>query len=303
MADAPVPVNGNPNVATAQAHPNNQQSSTESKRVVLDPKNAGIWGLTTIVLGNIATLAGKIEKVNEQVQKIQEQLHLGSTQYLLYIVLAVISVGYLLVSTPLYKHLKSKLGSQSQTQRILIPVVVVILVGGLYALNVWALPLTVDVTTLKSRKGLWIEKIRGTQQNDGGFSTMLFPGGENPVQPFTTAQGLTAIISATHWDDAKISDPQVIRSAFEYIDSQRSSFDGGWTYFGKTASDVAGRLGQPNHVALYTWGERMVTFGSASIRQHDIVAVFHSPKTATGLGKHPLQDSHLFNNNGSLGAY
>jgi hypothetical protein len=207
-----------------------------------DSKAAGTLGIATIVLGNVATIAGSFEKVNEAVQKIQEQLHLGTTPYLLYVVLGIIFAGYLLASTSLYKHLKQKIGNRVPGQRLVAGIVVFVFLGGLYAVNLWALPHAFDETRLKSRKALWLDKVRQTQNSSGGFSIMVLSGPNNPPQVFTTAQGLTAMISATNWDDLKAGDAQVIRSAFDYIDSERDPVEKWWSYFGdsRPLTEIAG---------------------------------------------------------------
>jgi hypothetical protein len=202
---------------------------------------AGSLGLATIILANVATFTGAIAKVNEQVQKLQEQLHLSATPDLLYILVAVISVGYLLASTSLYKHLKERFGNKMPGKRIAAGVLVFLVMGGLYAVNVSAIPNSAS-TILKSRKDIWSDKIRGTQQDGGGFSIMLPSGPGNPVQVFVTAQGLTAILSAMDWNKLQQDQVKTIRSAFDFIDSQRDPVEGLWGYFGNSTplTEIAG---------------------------------------------------------------
>lgn len=228
-----------PNAVPGDAAPANSLTVTPSAS---DAKTAGTLGIATIVLGNLATIVGSFEKVNEEVQKIQDQLHLGATPYLLYVVLGVIFAGYLLASTSVYKHLKQKIGNRVPGQRLVTAVIVVFLVGGLYVVNLWALPHAFDATRLKSRKALWVDKLRQTQLNSGGFSIMVLSSPGNPPQVFTTAQGLVAMISATNWDDPKAGDANVIRSAFDYIDSQRDPVERWWSYFGdsRPLTEIAG---------------------------------------------------------------
>ncbi len=71
-----------PREPTPKEVPAQNAAGTEPKKPVQDGedvKRNGILGVAVIVLSNIAAFTGSIEKVNEQVQKIQEQLHLGAT--------------------------------------------------------------------------------------------------------------------------------------------------------------------------------------------------------------------------------
>lgn len=202
---------------------------------------AGTLGLATIILGNLATFTGAIAKVNEQFQKLQEQLHLSATPDLLYVLFAVISVGYLLASTSLYKHLKERIGNKIPGKRIAVGVLVFLVMGGLYAANAFLIPNPAS-TILKSRKDVWSDKIRETQQDGGGFAIMLPSGPGNPVQVFVTAQGLTAMLSAMDWNKLQQEQAKTIRSAFEFIDSQRDPLEGLWGYFGNSTplTEIAG---------------------------------------------------------------
>src|SRR5580700_6435001 len=135
--------------------PNPQSENTEGSRITA--KNAGALGVATIILGNIATLIGSIQQVNVQIQKVQEQLHLGSTPYLLYAVLGIVFVGYLLASTSLYTHVRDRYTNGAPTQKLVVPGVI-LLVLALYVLNVWAVAPSVTKTLLKSREAIWVNK-------------------------------------------------------------------------------------------------------------------------------------------------
>jgi len=94
--------------------------------------------------------------VNEQVQKIQEQLHLGATPYLLYVVLGIIFLGYLLTSTSLYKHLKGTIANRFPTGNSSSEADFLSM-GTLYVLNVSAFSRSSDII-LQGRKNVWIDK-------------------------------------------------------------------------------------------------------------------------------------------------
>jgi hypothetical protein len=216
--------------ATLPPESNDPPTSATAVKAGDDSKRTGIIGLAVIVLGNAATLTGSIEKVNEQVQRIQEQLHLGTTPYLLYAVLAAILFGYILTSQSLYAHFGHKLRARFRGQSLAVGGLVLVSMGTLFALNLKAIP-NAPNTILQARKDIWIDKIRDTQMENGGFSIMLWRGPSNPVQVFTTAQGLAAIVSAMDWEKAEQKNTDAIRAAFSYIDSARRNGDGGWGYF------------------------------------------------------------------------
>ena len=234
-----------PGQPTPKDVPPQNAAGTEPKKPPQDGEDAkrnGILGVAVIVLSNIAAFTGSIEKVNEQVQKIQEQLHLGATPYLLYVVLGIIFLGYLLTSTSLYKHLKGTVANRFPTRQFIIGGLIFLSMGTLYVLNVSAFSRSSDII-LQGRKNVWIDKVRGTQGDNGGLSIMLWNGLGNPPQVFTTAQGLTAMMSAMDWDKPQDKDIQAIRAGFNYIDAERSPLpDQCWGYFGASQclTEIAG---------------------------------------------------------------
>jgi hypothetical protein len=173
-------------------------------------------GLLVVVLGNAAALTGSIVKVNEGVQKVQDQLHLGTTPYLLYAVLAAILLGYLLTLTSLYDRLKHVIAPKLWLPKVAIGALAFAGIGTLCVYNLKAF--SPAVTILGSRIQIWIDKLRGAQQEDGGFTVLLYSGPNNPRQVFTTAQALTAILTAENWDSPDKKHMDSIRKGLQYID-------------------------------------------------------------------------------------
>jgi class 3 adenylate cyclase len=85
------------------------------------------------------------------------------------------------------------------------------------------------VTLLQRKAGSWIESIISAQAASGGFKSSP-SGAETTVQTWTTAQCLTAILSAQKNLDGYL--PK-IKSAFEYIQKlRRTAPDEGWNLYG-----------------------------------------------------------------------
>jgi len=232
--DPQAPRTSTPKTEEVQSQPAERQDSAKDEK---SPSRAGALGFAAIILGNIATFTGAIEQVNEQVQKLQEQLHLGETPYLLYVLIAVIFAGYLLASTSVYKHLKEKIGSRLPGKSITVGAFVFLATGALVVANVSAIP-PAGRTILRAHREIWASKIRQTQQDSGGFSVMVPVGLDRHDQAFATAQGLTAVLTAMNWDKVDQDESRIIRSAFDYIDSQREPIEEGWCYFGQSCSPL-----------------------------------------------------------------
>jgi hypothetical protein len=225
--------------STAQAAPAKQVKPSDGENNV---KRAGTLGLVTILLGNVAAFTGAVGKLDEAMHKLQEQLNLAVPPYLLYaVILAIIFVGYLLAFTSVYKRLKDRIGNKMPGKGITVSGLLLIVMGGLIAVNVWAIP-NPDSAVFKTREADWSNKIRQTQQSSGGFTIMVPSGPGNPVQVFATAQGLTAILTAMDWNNVQEEQVKTIRSAFAFIDSQREPAEHLWGYFPNTTAvtEIAG---------------------------------------------------------------
>jgi len=196
----------------------------------IDAKSLGVWGISTVVAGNLATLLGSFSTINEQVQKIQKQLNLGAAPYLLYLILAVIAGGYLLSFTSLYVWIKHK--TAAFRPRRSVAVALVIFAGGITvaALNIGLYKDRVE-PVLKGRIPLWSDKITNARNGNGGFSIMIDPGPSNPSQVLTSAQAITAVESAMDWSNPKQNELNAIRESLQYIDAKRSPAEGCWGYF------------------------------------------------------------------------
>src|SRR5208337_2566173 len=212
-------------------HEHSEARNRSAGPAKVDAKSLGLWGVGTVVLGNLATLLGTVGTINEQVQKVQKQLNLGAAPYLLYLVLAIIAGGYLLSFTSLYVWIRHK--TASIRPRRAVAVALVVFAGGITAaaVNVWVLPTDKMRPVLLGRISMWREKTVSARHSNGGFTVMVEPGPSNPPQVLTSAQAITALQASVNWANPSENELDAIRGRLKYIDSRRSPTEGCWSYF------------------------------------------------------------------------
>ncbi|HUS11109.1 MAG TPA: hypothetical protein VMZ30_11645 [Pyrinomonadaceae bacterium] len=160
-----------------------------------------------------------------------------------YFVIAILLVGYALV---LYLLCKKYIAPMPAKRRKVFGSVVLIAIGGLFALNVYALPLRPGANVLIPTKE-WSQRIAESQAPNGGIFAKVGDA-SFPTQVWTTAQALTGMLAnQKDLDDKKIA---VIKSAFAYIEKGRhpaptkpDDYDEGWGLFEghkKSMTEIAG---------------------------------------------------------------
>lgn len=162
-----------------------------------------------------------------------------------YFVIAILLVGYMVVFYFIYRKF---IAHMDLRRRAVLGVATVLVIGGLFTLNVYALPRPPNPRALIPTQE-WSDSIAKSQINksqqpdDGGIRTKA--GDQSyPPQVWTTAQAITALLAQKELDDKKIS---VVKKAFDYIERARSpksdDYDEGWgLYEGhkKTITEIAG---------------------------------------------------------------
>jgi hypothetical protein len=138
-----------------------------------------------------------------------------------YFVIAILLVGYMVVFYFIYRKF---IAPMDLRRRAVLGVATVLVIGGLFTLNVYALPRPPNPRVLIPTKD-WSKLIADSQitnsqlPDDGGIRTKA--GDQSfPPQVWTTAQAVTALLAdQKDLDDKKIS---VIKKAFDYIEKARS---------------------------------------------------------------------------------
>ena len=159
-----------------------------------------------------------------------------------YFVIAILIIAYAFALYFLYKRYITSMPSRRKT---VFAILTVLIVGALFALNVYALPRRPDSRLLIPTKE-WSNRIAQSHATNGGIFAKA--GDDSfPTQVWTTAQALTAIIADQNdLDDKKIP---VVRNAFGYIEKARhpntqpDDYDEGWGLFAgskKSTTEIAG---------------------------------------------------------------
>lgn len=160
-----------------------------------------------------------------------------------YFVIAILLVGYIIV---LYLVCRKYIMPMPARRRIVFGAVALVAIGGLFALNVYALPLRPGADVLIPTKE-WSHRIAKSQAPNGGIFAKV-DDASFPTQVWTTAQAITGML-ADHedLDEKKIA---VIKSAFDYIEKARHAaptktddYDEGWGLFEghkKSTTEIAG---------------------------------------------------------------
>jgi hypothetical protein len=157
-------------------------------------------------------------------------------------VIAILLVGYTLV---LYFLCKRYIAPMAARRRVVFGAMVLIAVGALFALNVYALPLRRAIGLIPTE--VWSKRIAESQAQNGGIFAKARDA-SFPTQVWTTAQALTGMIADQEdLDDKKIA---VIKSGFDYMEKARrpgsnipDDYDEGWGLFEghkRSVTEIAG---------------------------------------------------------------
>lgn len=227
---------------------NDEQSKLTAflKRQIADQQNVEriIGAVAAIIVTNIAKYLFSLDRVSEWFFSLTGMS--PSTYFynnLRYFVIAILTAGYSVAFYFLYRRYIAPMASR---RRVLFGAVAVVVIGGLFTLNVYALPLPPEPGDLIPTKE-WSRRIAESQAPNGGIRVKAVDA-SFPTQVWTTAQALTAILAdQKDLDDKKIP---IIKKAFDYIEKARHTapskpgdYDEGWgLYEGhrKSITEVAG---------------------------------------------------------------
>src|SRR6266702_3918815 len=93
----------------------------------------GILGALVIGFGNIAEILDSVTKINESVMR----LGIAWPNYLFWVTVGVIAIGYVISTTSAYRRLASR---HVATKKYIIGAAVLGLGGGIFAINLYAIP-------------------------------------------------------------------------------------------------------------------------------------------------------------------
>ena len=203
-----------------------------------------IGAIAAILLTNVGKYLLSVELVSDSFFSL---FGVSPTTYfynnLPYFVIAILLVGYGVVLYLLYKKYIAHMASR---RRAVFGALTAVMIGGVFALNVYALPLRPNANALIPTK-TWSRRIAESQAPNGGIRAK-FGDASFPTQVWTTAQALTAMLAdEEHLDNHQVP---VIRRAFDYIEKARrpaptkpDDYDEGWgLYEGhkKSTTEIAG---------------------------------------------------------------
>lgn len=184
----------------------------------------GKIAVTAILLGNIASILGSLQTINNIVSnmisyRFVEQLY----DNMRIIVALIFFVGYALGFYWLYR--KFLLPEEGRNKPLLIAIGILVMVG-LFFTNVALLPSPPrPEPILRDKVNQWVERICSSQANNGGIRAHALDPSTLP-QVWTTAQCLKGVLTA-RYDLEKYKSN--IKNAFEYIErSRRTSPYDGW---------------------------------------------------------------------------
>jgi hypothetical protein len=188
-----------------------------------------------------------------------------------YFVIAILVAGYAFVLYFLYKRYIASMPSRRKT---VFAILTLLIVGALFALNVYALPLRPESKFLIPTKE-WSNRIAQSHAANGGIFAKA--GDDSfPTQVWTTAQALTAILAdQKDLDDKKIP---VVRAAFAYIEKARhpnpstpDDYDEGWGLFEgskKSTTEITGWVTVANVASLESQKKIWNADEAATVREH-----------------------------------
>lgn len=227
---------------------NDKQSKLKElwSRQIADKQNIEriIGAVAAIILTNIAKYLLSLDRVSSWFFNL---FGVSPSTYfynnLRTFVMAILLVGYAVAFYFLYKKF---IASMTSKRRAVFGVATVVVIGGLFTWNMYALPLRPAATVLIPTKE-WSRRIAESQAPNGGIRVKAIDA-SFPTQVWTTAQALTAMLAdQKDLDEKKIP---VIKKAFDYIEKARhpapskpGDYDEGWgLYEGhrKSITEIAG---------------------------------------------------------------
>lgn len=176
----------------------------------------GKIGISAILVGNVATILGSIQKINDGLYSLIGFRPLEFFyQNMIILVSIIFLIGYALVFNWLYQR---EILPKGGPNKMIFATLTLLVVTGTCIANIILLPKRIEPETLLNKEmSKWVDRIFPAQADNGGIRVhALNPS--TPTQVWTTAQCLKALLTAQM--DIKDHIP-AIKKAFNYIEGAR----------------------------------------------------------------------------------